>query len=312
MTETKKTFTLKMLALLKREIDEKLIGDRMRDQDIREAISLWPDSAGKVEPIIFVEIVYKANKETLLAVSFEKVDEEFAEFECIEDIDFKKSKQTPKVFNADIVKSCMPNQPLAFRSLLSSADIELSVSDKPIGQLTTLKKLFYKHKSDSAIDIFVYSRPSIEEMLKDLAIKKLDHDLNKVTDIVAEDESIKGMLDSVLCDSPQKQPLRRNDFEKPLNSKLSQLSLAIEKRSFNKVSGSYLKLTFSIEALADLDRQAMEDSDDLIAMAAQEARQLWEAGNTLCFESFVIADADISQNTWHIGSKRHRDQPIDI
>ena len=322
MTETRKTFVLKLIAFLKREIEEKLIADRLKDYELRESVSLWTETGKKVQPVVFVEMVLKAKDEPLLAVSFERMDEELAEFEFIDDEDIRSSRSSPKIFSVDTIRSNMPGHPLVSRSLLVGEDFELRVSDQARPKLKALKRQLYKHKADGMIDIFVYTLENLEDTLRHYAEGKLE-DRNAAFKREIEhpkgiDEDLTFLLNDIANPQPSKRKLSvRHGLKQIGDEKRMKEVMALNHQAEERVLVNFLSVKPRNVAVQEIDALCAQGDDqatDQLRLACMAARRAWsQPRETLNYSESVVAvdDDDLyRERTWDFTSKLPRDQPM--
>ena len=194
MKETRKNFVLKLLAYFKREVEEKLISDRINDSEMRENVLSWSNDPLDLRPA-FVEIYLPKIETPLVIISFERFDEMIQEFDIVEDLERQNSNQYQKVFDSSSMQTILPKNPLVCRSLLTSKDIQMRVSDKSSQEIKNMIQQQYKHKTDSLAFITLYQKPNLPDLLKNYACNKLKADVGAT--IIPEPNQEKDQCESI-------------------------------------------------------------------------------------------------------------------
>jgi hypothetical protein len=322
MAETRKTFALKLIAFLKREIEEKLISDRLKDADLREAISLWSEPPGPIQPIVIVEVALRCRNQPLLAVSFERMDEELAEFELVEDEEVKSSRSSPKHFAGDTIRSNMPTHPLVSRSLLTDADIEIRVCEKAHSELKELSRRLYKHKADAMIDIFLYTLPNLEDIIRQYAVDKLNAELSAYRPLSEPKTDAADICEALLQDLSSPQPPKRKPSCEPSpvtrgDAGLLQQAIALSRLAEDRVLASFLAVKPRNAATLQIDAMCAEADDQLtdsIKLAALAAKHAWALARddteVLKTEADIRPDDAQPAQTWRFVGRRPRTEPL--
>jgi hypothetical protein len=191
----KRSFSLQLVSCLKRNVEETIISERTdNDAELRQMINGWTEATHLYGNTFFEINLHdtKGVKVPLLIVEYNKLDDDLAEFELVDEGYGNSSKNEVKVFEGDKnLKPYFPSQPLVSRCLMGCNDVTISISQSPPAALERLQtdpgykdlhKAEFKIPGRQDINIAIYSVSSMSSVIKQTIKSRLAKEVNSVTD----------------------------------------------------------------------------------------------------------------------------------